>query len=259
MSSEPGRGRVKVELVPFASECGYEIRVAHPQATVGDYLRALETLVGEPALTRRRNPGGTCYACPRCCAERIPITSIDLMRLAGVQEVTGGVPDPGRRPRLSADGPRADDRRGATVRPHPLLSAVKEYGWVSVWGRVVDITLRRGEAGECVFLDLGSGLCRQYHRRPLVCRTYFCSPCGPLARKVREAVVNRGQDELVRLLLEHAGPYGFPINEADDADLRLEDWQEPNNPYRGKTDYDEVLLREVLSQKLWKRVYVPGL
>jgi hypothetical protein len=76
---------------------------------------------------------------------------------------------------------------------------------------------------------------------------------------VREVVVNRGQDELVRLLLEYAGLYGFPLNEADDVDLRLEDWQEPNNPYRGRTDYDEVLLREVLSQKLWKRVYVPGL
>ncbi|MGB9919494.1 MAG: YkgJ family cysteine cluster protein [Moorellales bacterium] len=253
---------MKVELVRFGRERGYEIRITHPAATLGDYVRALEALTDEPALTRRRNPGGACYACPRCCAERIPITSIDALRLAEIPQAEAPQPgeerrSPARRRGREGGGRARKPERAAPDRGSRALDAVRRYGWVSVWGRVVDITLRRREAGECVLLDTGTGLCGEYERRPLVCRTFLCSPLGPVARRLREAAVNRGQDELVRLLLESAGALGFPINEANKADLRLEDWQGPN-PYRGKTDYDQVPLRDLLPGSFWRRICPPG-
>ncbi|MCR4418961.1 MAG: YkgJ family cysteine cluster protein [Clostridia bacterium] len=255
---------VRVELVPFGGECGYDLLVLDSRATVGDYLRAMELLSAEPRLARRRNPGGACYGCPRCCAERIPLTSIDALRLgersAGGGKAAGTGPEAGRGRGGLSEGRFRPEKAGEPAAGETAgraLKAVRAYGWVGVWGRAVDITLRRGEEGECVLLDRQAGLCRRYDLRPLVCRTYLCSPVTRRARRLRETLVNLGQDELVRLLLECAGPEGFPINEADAPDLRPEDWTD-KNAFSGKTDYGQVLLREVLPARLWQEVYRPS-
>ncbi|MBC7347935.1 MAG: YkgJ family cysteine cluster protein [Clostridia bacterium] len=225
---------------------GYDVVIVDAEATVADYLRALEPLAGDQGLRRARNPGGTCYACPRCCAERIPLTSIDVRELAAATAAGEGRGHAGRPDALAQAGGEA----------RLLLEVVRRYAWVSVMGRAVDVSLRRGEDGACLLLDAGRGLCRYYASRPLVCRTYFCCPASRRARILRERIVNQGQDELVRLLLEETGTAMFPFNEADAPRLCAGDWRE--NGFSGRRTYAEVRLREVLPRRWWRQFYGAG-
>lgn len=271
--------KVELRLLNLRGSYGYDVVITDPRATVADYLQAVEGLMGADRVARLRNPGGTCYGCPRCCAERISLTSIDALRLAEAvgqgraQKRNGGdkldqadaFQRSGRTAVASREKGRglktgrreADERAPKDGLPGKrVLQVIRRYGWVTVWGRAVDITLRRHDDGTCVFLDTAKGLCLNYGQRPLVCRTYFCCPTTKRARLLREAIVNRGQDELVRLILQETGADKFPVNEADAPDLRPADW--PRNAFTGRRDYSEVLLKEVLSPKLWPKVFLFG-
>jgi Fe-S-cluster containining protein len=227
-------GALQIALIRFGEGVGYDVRVISPRATVSDFGEVMEKVATEDRIARLRNPGkDSCLGCPRCCRERIPLTSIDALRL-GTGEGRAG-------PRSAGVTPAA--RR-------TLLAAVRRYGWVRVWGRAVDISLRLQEDGYCVFLDRQRARCRIYPWRPLACRTYICAPCSSRVMQVRQLVINRGQDELVRLILEEAGVSGFPVNEADDFDVRPEDWRV--NGFTGKLDYGEVRLRDLVSARMWR-------
>lgn len=269
--------KVQIRLLNLKGRYGYDVAITDPQATVADYLQAVEGLATVEGLARLRNPGGKCYGCPLCCAERIPLTSIDALNLAaavgegrdcqgllrrwqGERALIEGEPSPGRRavPRKEKRGGEPQEEgnvvssRSDEMSGEEVLKVVRRYGWVAVWGRVVDITLRQHSDGTCVLLDSEEGLCRYYAERPLVCRTYFCCPITTRARLLREFIVNQGQDELVRLLLQQAGRDNFPVNEANNFDLRPADW--PQNAFTNRRDYREIPLKEVLPARLWRRL-----
>ncbi|MBC7105248.1 MAG: YkgJ family cysteine cluster protein [Firmicutes bacterium] len=218
----PGDARPPVVVEPAAG--GFEVRVLAAGATVGHYLAALEEV---PALTGWS--AASCPTCCRCCRGRIPLTVLDLHPLA--------------RASGAGRGPRAPD------------AFLGRHGWVAVRGRAVDVTLRTGEDGYCVFLDRSRGLCRVYAARPVVCRTYFCVTVGPAARNLRAALVNAGMDELVRRWLAAALALRTPpvIHEAEEPSLRLADW--PPGPFAGGRDPRQVPLRELVPPAPWRRLY----
>lgn len=202
---------------------GFEVAVTGAGAAVGHYLAALE---GVPALTGWS--AASCRTCCRCCRGRIPLTAVDLPPLFRATDAGRGV--------------------------RALSAFLGRYGWVVVRGRAVDVTLRTDEDGYCVFLDRSRGLCRVYAARPVVCRTYFCLPQGPGARKLRAALVNAGMDELVRRWLTAALALRTPpvIHEAEEPSLRLADW--PPTAFSGRGDPHRVYLRELVSPALWDRL-----
>ncbi|MGQ9824679.1 MAG: YkgJ family cysteine cluster protein, partial [Desulfotomaculales bacterium] len=153
----------------FPGGRGYDLAVWDPGASVQDYLEALTGAIAALPLTRLSGKKQHCFGCDRCCAERAPLTSVDCLLLT---EATG------------------ERNPGAFL---------QKYTVVSVDGPVVDIVLKLTGDGRCVFLDRKTKLCRVYAARPLVCRTYICSPASRRALTLRSAVVNRGEDELVRL------------------------------------------------------------
>ncbi|MCG0277863.1 MAG: YkgJ family cysteine cluster protein [Thermanaeromonas sp.] len=149
---------------------GYDLVVTSPEATVKDYLRALEK-VESFKLYKVFRPEGDCRGCPHCCRDRLPLTLADVFLLReGIKNLTG---------------------RDISVR-----EVITGYCRVRKLGPVWDITLKTDAEGYCIFLTPGNNLCRLYPYRPLVCRTYYCCPATYRSLALRSAIVNRGQDEL---------------------------------------------------------------
>lgn len=108
-------------------------------------------------------------------------------------------------------------------------------------GAALDIRLAQGEDGICTFLDGDNQRCTDHLHRTMVCHTYICLPQTPRARELREHLINQGEDALVAELLtmgllprfkEMAGVY-------------------PTDPHWAGKDYHEVLLQQVVPEKLW--------
>lgn len=216
------RAKISVFVRNFRGARGYDLVVRDENASVQDYLDALTEAIATLPLTRLSRRRQDCFGCDRCCAERAPLTAVDcrfLMKATGER-------DPG--------------------------AFLEKYASVSVDGPVVDIVLKPGGNGRCVFLDRQTKLCRVYDSRPLVCRTYICSPAARRALALRAAVVNKGEDELVRLWFKT----GMVIHQARNPRPDLRDW--PPTPFAGKKSYREVLLREVLPSGLWRRIAAPS-
>jgi Fe-S-cluster containining protein len=213
----------RIEAVPIVikGRTGYDIKVRDPQATVQDYVDALNRFIEEIPCFRTRTPEReTCYSCDLCCKERIPVTLIDVYSLAGnrnIQEV------------------------------------IRNSLHVYVQDRVVDITMRLNESGCCIYLDSAKGICSNYMNRPLVCQTFICCPATIAAQQLREEVVNTGEDELVRSWFKVGQETGtFLINEAVNPDLDPEDY--PATPFQAKTSYGQVRLKDVCTGELWQQI-----
>jgi Fe-S-cluster containining protein len=129
----------------------------------------------------------------------------------------------------------------------------QRFFWVRVFGQVVDIVLAREDSGACVFLDAIKGLCRVYPYRPLVCRTYICAQASRSAKLLRSALVNGGEDAAVRLWYARTEAKGLVIHEWEDFDP--EALMIPQKSvWDTKKRYEDILIREVLPEKLWKRL-----
>ncbi|MEW6183730.1 MAG: YkgJ family cysteine cluster protein [Bacillota bacterium] len=192
-------------------------------ATVQDYLDAVNAAFQSLKLSRQRNPGPSeCFGCDRCCAERAPLTIIDCFVLSAVMEVK------------------------------TLGGFISRYTTVSVRGPVVDITLRLLEDGRCIFLDRRNRTCRVYPVRPFVCQTFICAPAPERVMALREAVTNRGEDELVRQWLRTRRV----VHYAESPGVDERDW--PQTPFCGKWRYDLVPLREVVPKRLWRELLAKG-
>jgi len=217
----------RVEIKPWTDvygQKGYDLEVADPQATVGDYLAALNQYILRENCSRQRAPKTkACAGCDRCCAERIPLTAVDLLNLSRATEEESWARLLGRHTFISVEGP------------------------------VVDITLRREADGRCSFLDPLTGRCRIYCHRPLVCQTFICCPVTLRAQEVREQVVNLGEDEAVRRWGELAGPEGTPpVHEALDFAFDPQDY--PPNAFTGRLDFNEIKVRDLVTPDLWQRL-----
>lgn len=210
---------VKVSLWHCRSAWGYDVTVHSKAATVEDYLDALDQAFASLPLTRLRRPEEpACHGCDRCCAERAPLTIMDCLSLSVATET------------------------------RTLNDFLIHYTKVAVTGPVVDITLRRLEDGYCVFLDRKARTCRVYPVRPFVCRTFFCCPATSRALALREAIVNKGEDELVRRWLRTRRV----VHYAEMPRVRSRDW--PKTPFAEKWDYSAVKLRSVVSRSLWREL-----
>jgi|LFRM01.1.fsa_nt_gb Fe-S-cluster containining protein len=216
---------------------GYDISVDENGVTVQDYLNALNAALMTLDLSRSREDRKSCRGCDLCCGERIPLTIIDLLVLAESPAVRGTL-------------------GGSLSGEHKVLAEMlRRFSHVYVDGRSVDITLRLGEDNKCIFLERETKTCSVYDFRPFVCQTFICCPASKDALELREAVVNAGEDELVRRWLEfaEAGLCGFWYDEADSPDVDLEDWVK--GPFTGKSSYSQVLIKDVLPPGLWARLH----
>lgn len=214
--------RVRVFTVEVKGQKGYDVEVLSPEATVQDYLDGLNRLIEEGGLARLRCAIKLCAGCDRCCAERIPLTSIDVFQLRQAQGIGGNS-------------------------LYQVLSRCAEVEVESPW---VDITLSRDGSGACLFLNKENRHCKIYAHRPLVCQTFICSPATERAKSLRSTVVNTGEDELVRLwLMEGMLTGSLLVNKGGAKDLSLTDWEE--NPFTGKLNYGQILLKDLCPEKLW--------
>jgi len=215
----------------FKKSAGYDLLVRDESAAVQDYLDAINAYIEDENLTRGENLK-VCKGCDGCCRERLPLTHIDVLKMLqapGVQDTLAG------------------------GRP-PLLEFLAKFAHVYVEGPAVDIIFGRELHGACVWLKEAAGCCENYAWRPLVCQSYVCSPSSGKAKEIRSAIINQGMDELVRQAILTAGKAGVPLimHEAYDPSVSLEDW--PENPFSGKINYGEILLRDLCSDVLWNEL-----
>lgn len=221
---------VQVFLQNYNNDYGYDLVIADESATVQDYLDALNQAIEEYSFTRGRNKISSCRGCDLCCAERAPLTAIDLYNINDYLKVCD----------------------------ESLQKTLDRIGYIMVNGPAVDITLRRGEDERCIFLGRKNGLCTIYSARPLVCQTFICCPSSTKAARLREIIVNYGEDELVRQWLWQAVELGYPsgFHEGFRPKINLKDWK-PNG-FSAKRNYREVKIKEISPPNLWKQLYKQG-
>lgn len=212
---------LEVISLNIRGQLGYDIRIKNEQATVQDYIEALDNFIEHSRCYRSRNDQvDSCYGCNICCQERIPVTLVDAFKLSGKN----------------------------------LSDCVRNLLYVYVEGRVVDITMGLDEQGRCIFLDKEKGICSNYLNRPLVCHTFVCCPSTRNAKELREEIVNAGEDELVREWFKIKGANGrLVIHEGVSPQPDERDY--PGTPFSGIEDYRQVRLKDICSPALWKRLY----
>ncbi len=98
----------------------------------------------------------------------------------------------------------------------------------------IDIVLRIDRYETCRLWDRWRRMCKVYENRPFVCRTYLCAPMTRRLAELRSQIVNAGEDELVRLT---ETPEVMATGET--------------GPFAGAAGYDQVLLQQVCSGRLW--------
>ncbi len=214
---------VNIDVIPvnIRGQLGYDVRVNSEQATVQDYIDALDNFIEHSGCYRSRNEiADSCYGCNLCCQERIPVTLVDALKICG----------------------------------NDIKRCFKDVLYVYVEGRVVDITMGLDDEGRCIFLDKEKGICSNYLNRPLVCHTFVCCPSTRTAKELREEVVNAGEDELVRSWFNIKGANGrLVIHEGVSPKPDARDY--PVTPFSGSEDYRQVRLKNICSPGLWKRLY----
>lgn len=220
---------MKVQLLPYEykGKKGVDIEIISENATVADYYEALDEYILNGEIMRFRSETDHCEGCDICCGERMPLTSIDVFQIKKelASELTLG-------------------------------DFFNKYTYVTVAGRVIDILLRRDLEDKCIFLDKKKKKCTRYAIRPLVCRMYICTLLSDRAERLRQELINSGEDELVRQWVECLQNGEVSINEAEDIDIRPEDWLE--NAWTDKHSYNEILLRDILSTELMKTLSKKG-
>ena len=214
----------KIAVIPiraeddFGLEClGCDVEVYSDDATVADFLAALDEFSGEYLAD--------CRGCDGCCKERAPWIAADL-------------------PALAALAP------GDSFPAHRALAA---FGQLAIRRGVSDICFRRAEDGPCCLLDTAGKFCTAWQSRAFVCRSHFCIPRSDKFARLREEIVNAGENELTRLLLREEEQGAEPITGKPLAkSLRIEDY--PANAQSGIDSYDQLLLKEILSPELWTEI-----
>ncbi|PKM90427.1 MAG: zinc/iron-chelating domain-containing protein [Firmicutes bacterium HGW-Firmicutes-12] len=220
---------MKVRLLPYYKDeiKGIDIEITGKDATVADYLDALDTYILAGDFIRLRDDTNHCEGCDTCCGERMPLTSIDVFDLKSKLS-----------PELS------------------MGQFFNRYTYVAVIGRNIDIMLARDFADKCILLDKEKKRCTQYEIRPLVCRTYICTLFSPRADRLRLEVVNTGEDQLVRQWLQCYQNGECVIHEEDNPRINLDDWQ--SDSWIGKSSYAKMLLQDILTPKLWSELTKKG-
>ena len=211
-------------LVLLDGQIGYDVELLQEDATLAQYLAGLNAL--------QEKYFDQCYGCDGCCWERAPLNGIDILRYVAAlwQEEGGEV---------------------------PYSFFLKNYGHIHNEDGVLDISLKRGEDSACIFLDKGKKCCTTHKCRSLVCQSYICIPQTERAEQLRQQIVNGGIDDLARRYYLECQEQGLPflVHSGTGGEMNLADY--PENGFAGKTDYEQVLLKEIVSSDLWAALWTP--
>jgi Fe-S-cluster containining protein len=217
--------RLKVKLAHFDDAVGYDIEITHINATIQDYLDGLNHF--------QENYVESCKGCDGCCYERIPLTSIDVLKY---------LEDPDIASQLKNNS-------------YPLSSFIENFCHVSGFGPVVDISLKRNPDRSCIFLNQKEKICKTHRLRSFVCQSFICLPHTERAGQLRDVLLNAGEDDLVHRYLQEAKERGAApvIHGNNNTATSLKDY--PGNIFTGKKHYHQILIKEVIPQKLWEELY----
>lgn len=200
---------ITVSLVKVEDGLAYDVKIEYEKATLWQYIETLDRFLDERVAP--------CLGCDNCCYQRIPLTLPDIYHYAG-QEKAG-------------------------ISAFLNKSAVMEKD-----GPALDVKLRQGEEGICIFLDGDEQRCTDYPHRSLVCHTYICLPQTSRAREMREHLINEGEDALIGVLFQLGLCEGYE-------DLAA---AYPIKPQWQGKHYDEILLKDVLPAELWETMTAPS-
>ncbi|MCR6545608.1 YkgJ family cysteine cluster protein [Dehalobacterium formicoaceticum] len=208
---------INVFLAQFDDAFGYDLEILDENATIQDYLNALNQF--------QEKYVENCKGCDGCCYERIPLTSIDILTY---------LKDP-------------------TL---PLTPFIHQYCKVTGTGPVLDICLKRNPDQSCIFLDREQKICRRHPARSFVCQSFVCLPHSEEAGQLRDLILNVGEDDLVHRYLNEAKEKGTApvIHENNEAAPSLIDY--PATIFTGKRNYDEIRIKDVLPENLWQKLYI---
>lgn len=216
--------KINVFLAHFDDAIGYNLEILHQDATIQEYLDALNQF--------QESHVDTCKGCDGCCFERIPLTSIDVNRYLEEPEILNQI------------------RHSKT----PLTSFIHSYCHVAGTGPVIDISLKRNPDQSCIFLDQEQKICQTHIFRSFVCQSFVCLPHSEKAGRLRDNILNMGEDDLVhRYLLEATEKEEVPIiNENNNAYPCLADY--PANIFTGKKHYHEIKIKDIVPENLWRQL-----
>lgn len=218
--------KVVVNVKKIKGHTGYDIVINDDSASVQNYLDAFNRAIIELPISRVRTNQKDCKGCDLCCAERAPLTWIDVINL----------------------------KTALKLKREPLNRVLKNISYIVVDGPVVDIMMRRGKDNKCIFLDRQNKLCKIYHFRPLVCQVFICAPGSNAARWLWEIIVNQGEDELVRRwLLDARSKKTLPVfDKGFRPRPKISDWHP--TAFAGKKSYREVLIKNICPPELWSLI-----
>ena len=204
---------------PFMGESfGCDLRVFDPDATVADFMDALDAFALEHL--------DDCKGCDGCCRERAPLIAADIDRLASL----------------------------LPPNPYPAHQVCQAFADLSVKKGVSDIVFKRDKGNSCINLDPQTRCCRIWPQRAFVCRSHFCLPRSENIEQLRQDIVNAGINELTRLLLAEEAADAAPLTRRPLAKmLRAADYE--HNPQNGLRDYSQIRLQDTISPELWQAIY----
>lgn len=215
---------VLFRLVQLEEQIGYDVEILQEEVTLADYLAGLNAF--------QETYFDQCYGCDGCCWERAPLNGIDILRYVNTlwQQEAGA---------------------------SPYRFFLERYAHVHSAGGVLDISLKRGEDGACVFLNKEKKCCNTHKCRSLVCQSYICIPQTERAALLRQQIVNAGIDDLARRFYLECAEQGLPffVHSGDGCPMNLADY--PENGFSGKTDYGQVLLKDIVSAELFFALQKP--
>ncbi len=203
---------LQITVLPTRPLLAYDLQITDNNATLAAYLQELDEFMAKTLAP--------CDGCHLCCHERAPLTSLDISALAALLPQT----------------------------PFPATAVVTAFGQIALLADgACDIFLRRPD-NNCIFLDL-RGFCREHRLRPLVCRSHFCLAKSKRAEALRQAIINQGLDELIRLLLseEKQGAQKILPPAVCAGDY-------PPNALTNKKTPQEIKLQNLCDDQLWQEL-----
>lgn len=197
---------------------GYDIKINNENVTLGEYVKALNEF--------QEKTMAECRGCDCCCYERIPLTVADFV-LA--------------KPLTAKICRKAEEDVTVT----DWLMSVAE---INVEGGAIDVVLKRNADFSCCFLNKNLGECSEHLYRSLVCRTHCCLPKSQIAIDIRGDIINAGEDELCRRLLNTPdNPFGGLL-----AECNIEDYAENGFSEYNPEDWEKIPLKSIITAENWQ-------
>lgn len=211
---------VKVFLTEFDGGIfGYDIQVLQEDATVGDYLAAVEDFQAKTMAD--------CYGCDGCCHERVPLMLSDFYFSSYYEQ------------------------GGKSLAEWLQTSGAK----LEFFGEAVDLQLKRKSNGACALLNEDEQCCSAHKNRTFACRSHCCLPKSDRAEKLRAVIINSGEDELVRRLLAElaaSGSLDFLPNEDRLSKVMAEDYAPNGFSKLAGEDWRTAKLCDFADSGLWQ-------